>query len=399
MKKASIRITTFCCVVGMFGAFTGCNAETERIADSIASVNSVDSEIQAEPEMPDAETSKNFGDTITVTDHAGNVIEVPAEIDRIIVGDILPLASVLTVFFDNGDKIVGMAEGSMKAAENGLLGELYPEVLNAETDFIDGTSINIEEVVALEPDIFFYSANSPQIGEQLTQAGIPAIAISVNKWEYNTIETLNNWIDLLSQIFPENDKANTCREYSNEVYSMVQERVETIPEEEREQAFFLFQYSDSNITTSGKLFFGQFWADAMGAKNVGEELKTDNSIAVSMEQIYEWNPSLIFITNFTSAYPEDLYNNTIGEYDWSAIDAVTNQRVYKMPLGMYRSYTPGIDTPITLLWFAKTAYPDLFEDIDITQETKKYYQEIFDISLTDEQAESIFAPVSASSAY
>lgn len=392
MKKTSIRITALCCVVGMFNAFAGCNAE--NIADSISSLNSVDSEIQAEPKMPDSSD-----DTITVTDHAGNVIEVPAEIDRIIVGDILPLASVLTVFFDNGDKIVGMAEGSMKAAENGLLGELYPEVLNAQTNFIDGTSINIEEVVALEPDIFFYSANSPQIGEQLAQAGIPAIAISVNKWEYNTIETLNNWIDLLSQIFPENDKADICREYSNEVYSMVQERVETIPEEEREQAFFLFQYSDSNITTSGKLFFGQFWADAMGAKNVGEELTTDNSIAVSMEQIYEWNPSLIFITNFTSAYPEDLYNNTIGEYDWSAIDAVENQRVYKMPLGMYRSYTPGIDTPITLLWFAKTAYPNLFEDIDITQETKKYYQEIFDVSLTDEQAESIFAPVSASSAY
>ena len=155
MKKVSIKITALCCVLGMFGAFAGCNAETESIADSIASVNSVDSEVQIEPEMPDAETPENSGDTITVTDHAGNVIEVPTEIDRIIVGDILPLASVLTVFFDNGDKIVGMAEASMKAAENGLLGELYPEVLNAQTDFIDGTSINIEDVVALEPDIFF----------------------------------------------------------------------------------------------------------------------------------------------------------------------------------------------------------------------------------------------------
>ena len=149
MKKTSIKITALCCVLGMFGAFAGCNAETESIADSIASVNSVDSEIQAETEIPDmeipdAETQKNSGDTITVTDHAGNMIEVPTDIDRIIVGDILPLASVLTVFFDNGDKIVGMAEGSMKAAENGLLGELYPEVLDAKTDFIDGTSINIE---------------------------------------------------------------------------------------------------------------------------------------------------------------------------------------------------------------------------------------------------------------
>ena len=48
--------------------------------------------------------------------------------------------------------------------------------------------------------------------------------------------------------------------------------------------------------------------------------------------------------------------------------------VYKMPLGMYRSYTPGIDTPITLLWMAKTAYPARFEDIDVTQRAIDYYR-------------------------
>ena len=63
-----------------------------------------------------------------------------------------------------------------------------------------------------------------------------------------------------------------------------------------------------------------------------------------------------------------------------------------MPLGMYRSYTPGVDTPVTLLWMAKTAYPELFQDIDITQETKTYYKEVFGIELTDQQAASIFTP-------
>ena len=90
--------------------------------------------------------------------------------------------------------------------------------------------------------------------------------------------------------------------------------------------------------------------------------------------------------------PDDLYNNTVGVYDWSPIDAVENGRVYKMPLGMYRSYTPGADTPVTLLWLAKTAYPDRFADIDIIAETKAYYSEVFGVELTDEQAESIFEP-------
>jgi iron complex transport system substrate-binding protein len=113
-----------------------------------------------------------------------------------------------------------------------------------------------------------------------------------------------------------------------------------------------------------------------------------------MEQVYAWNPSLIFITNFTSAMPEDLAANAIGSDNWSAVDAVINGNVHKMPLGMYRSYTPGVDTPVTLLWLAKTAYPHLFEDIDIIQEAKTYYKEVFGIDLTPEQAASIFAPIS-----
>lgn len=73
--------------------------------------------------------------------------------------------------------------------------------------------------------------------------------------------------------------------------------------------------------------------------------------------------------------------------------------IRSVSLGMYRSYTPGIDTPITLLWLAKTAYPEKFGDIDITQETKDYYKEVFGIDLSDEQANSIFAPVAAASAF
>ena len=331
-------------------------------------------------------------DARVITDHDGFEVTLPRQIQRIVVCDILPLPSVLAVFFDSAEKIVGISGTSMNAAENSLLGQLYPEILEAETGFINGTTINAEELMKLQPDVVFYNASRKELGETLRKAGFPAVAISVNKWEYNCIETLNNWISLLSQLFPDNDKTETVETYSRKMYDLVQSRVRTIPEDQRERAFFLYQYSDTNLQTSGKLFFGQWWADAIGVKNVAEELSTDNSVSVNMEQIYAWNPSLIFISNFTTADEDSLYNNTVGTYNWSVVDAVQNQRVYKMPLGMYRSYTPGVDTPVTLLWLAKTAYPALFADIDIIQETKDYYQEVFGIALTDEQAASIFNP-------
>ncbi len=121
---------------------------------------------------------------------------------RIVVCDILPLPSVLSVFFDSAEKLVGIAPSSMSAAQNSLLSQLYPEILNAETGFMNGTDVNTEELMKLAPDVVFYSAMNPALGEKLQTAGFCAVAVSANKWEYDCIETLNNWIDLLSSDLP-----------------------------------------------------------------------------------------------------------------------------------------------------------------------------------------------------
>ncbi|MBR2342307.1 MAG: Fe3+-citrate ABC transporter substrate-binding protein, partial [Alphaproteobacteria bacterium] len=81
-------------------------------------------------------------------------------------------------------------------------------------------------------------------------------------------------------------KADAVQAYSEKIYKLVQERVAEIPQ--RERVLFLYQYSDTGIMTSGARFFGQWWADAIGAVNVAGELTTDNSVAVNMEQIYAW---------------------------------------------------------------------------------------------------------------
>lgn len=333
-------------------------------------------------------------DTITITDHNGNIVKLPKHINRIVVCDILPLPSVLAIFFDSAKKIVGMSEPSMTAAKNSLLSKLYPQILKAKTGFIKGSDVNVEELSSLKPDVVFYSASSKELGNKLRKSGFNAVAISVNKWGYNSIETLNQWISLLSKIFPDNDKAKVVKNYSDKTYNMVHKRVANISDSKHARLFFLFQYSPNSIVSSGNHFFGEWWAEAIGAVNVAKEISKDNAVQVNMEQIYKWNPNKIFITNFTTAQPKDLYNNTIGSYNWSAIKAIKDKQVYKMPLGMYRSYTPGVDTPITLLWMAKTIYPELFEDINITKEVKKYYKTVFGVNLTDKQADSIFKPVS-----
>ncbi len=334
------------------------------------------------------------GDTIIVTDHSGNEVVLPQEINRVVVTSIYPMPAALSMFLGSAEKLVGIHPVSMAAAQNSVLSKVFPEILNASTGFVQGSDINMEELIKLDPDVVIYSAGNKAEEELYKNAGIPAVGISATNWDYDVIKTYDEWINILGQMFPDHDKSQVVSDYSREIYDFVQERVKDIPEEERTRALFLFTYDETAIMTSGKHFFGQYWADASGAVNVAGVLDTEQSVEINMEQIYEWDPDVIYITNFTPAQPEDLYTNNIGGDDWSQVKAVKDERVYKMPLGSYRSYTPGVDTPLTLLWVAKTMYPDQFADIDMTQKVKEYYSQIFGIELTDEDVSKMYTPSS-----
>ena len=340
------------------------------------------------------EDSTEEGGERTIIDHAGNEVTLPEEIDRIVVTDTLPLPSVLSLYLDSAEKLVGISPVSMSAAKAGLLGELYPEILDADTSFFENSELNIESLLALEPDLVFYNAQNKELGESLTSAGLTAVAVSVTKWDYNAADTFDAWMDLLADIFPEEkEKAEAAKDYCEKVEETIQEKTGDLTDEEKKSVFFLFNYSDTALVTSGKNFWGQYWCDAINAVNVGEEIDAERSNAsVNMEQVYSWDPEIIFISNFTKAMPEDLYNNTIGDDDWSSVQAVKNEQVYKMPLGAYRTFTPGADTPMTLMWLAKTVYPDLFEDVDMTEEVETYYKEVYGIELTDDQVAQMYTP-------
>ena len=79
------------------------------------------SNTQDETQGP-GDTNPPESDVITVTDHLDNQVTVPADIERIAVVGVWPLPSVLTIFFNSAEKIVGMPEASLTAAQNGLLG-------------------------------------------------------------------------------------------------------------------------------------------------------------------------------------------------------------------------------------------------------------------------------------
>lgn len=126
-----------------------------------------------------------------------------------------------------------------------------------------------------------------------------------------------------------------------------------------------------------------------GAMSAAELASTQE---VSIEQIYEWNPEIILITNFTTLLPEDLLSNVLEGADWSHVTAVQKGNVYKFPLGMYRWCPPSSDAALSLQWVATKLQPELFADIDLNQEIKSYYKRFYGADLSDEDLQEIYNP-------
>ncbi|MDD6229550.1 MAG: ABC transporter substrate-binding protein [Lactimicrobium massiliense] len=373
--KLMKRICSIVLAVTMLaGCGTASTAKTTASASASASASAIPAEV-------------------TITDHADRTVTVPTDPEKVAILDIYPLPSLLTVYLNSADSIVAMEPVSMNAAKAGILSQLYPDILNVNTDIMNGDDVNMEALAALQPDVVFYNAAKKDEAQQLEDAGLTAVGISATKFNYDAIKTYQEWMSLLDQIYPDyaGKRGTQAGDYASQVYNDVQDKVKDVTD--KQKVLFLYQYDDTAMVTSSSKFFGQWWCDAVGAANVAQDVPADNMNAkITMEQVYEWNPDVIIITNFTKTTPDDLYNNAIGSDDWSSVKAVQDKRVYKMPLGVYRTYTPGIDTPLTLEWLAQAVYPDLFSDVDVASDVKDYYNKLFGVTLTDDQISAMYTP-------
>ena len=328
--------------------------------------------------------------TRVVVDHTGKEVRIPAKIERIVITGPWPLPSVYCLFEGAGDKLVGIHPGSMSAAKHSLLPRVAPGILKARTEFLKGDVLNSEELFELKPDVVFYRVEAAAHAKQLALTGIPAVGFSTALSGFDTIKTFESWVHLLGEVLQQEDRASGIVEYGRRTYDEIQDALNGVKGLERPRALILFNYGEGNIKTSGSNFYGQYWLESTGAINVASEL---SGVAdINMEQVYAWDPDIIYITNFSRHMPEDLYENAIPGHDWSTVRAVRERKVYKFPLGMYRWYPPASDTPLVLKWLAKKNQPELFADVDMDAEVRAYYKRFYNLDLTDEDLRNIFNP-------
>lgn len=331
----------------------------------------------------------------TITDQAGREIVIEKKYERVAMTSVRPVPAAYLAATGGIDELVGINPSSMVAAKSSMLAVLVPNILNLETGYVDGNETNVEELLKLKPEVAFcLNTNTDEIAA-LEAVGIRAVGMETNGTD--AIELFSDWAKLIGDVMGEEHQAGAIIDHSRNVAQKVKEIAATIPAGEKKKVMFLYLDDGNTIKVAGSDLYSQYWCESIGAINAAASVS--NVAVVNMEQIYQWNPDYIFITNFTETQPEDLYNNKYPGQDWGSVKAVRDGNVYKNPLGVYRWFTPTSDGALMLQWVAQKVYPDYYDYYNIEEEILNHYSQFYNYDLNDAELKLILNPLSDAGAY
>lgn len=319
----------------------------------------------------------------TIVDNMGVKVEnVPGvkNINRVAISS-PPLLSMYYAMVGDLSKVVAATPSALDNGKNGVFLDMAPELKDIDVECLAGTEVNVEEILNLKPDIGLYYAAKQ--GDVFKEANIPAVQF-MSEQIYNPFQTINDWALLMTEVMGTENEGKKIIAYGDEVLADVRKKASGIKEEDKLKGMIIHSYANGKISVGGSEFYADFWLTESGQVNVAGE--TVGPTQVSMEQIYKWNPDIIFIWTGPSA--QDIVDNKVQGDDWSKVSAVKNKQVYKIPCGVFAWYPVGSDVPLMMKWVAQAAYPEVY-NYDLRADVYDYYKMIYGYELSDSQLSKI----------
>lgn len=384
-----LRFKTSSLLLASMLLLTACvsNNNKDTAASSVVETTSEEAITAAEENETDSKADSGLSGTHMVVDHAGNRVEVPDKIERIVIDQIPILSTYMAYFEGSAPHIVGYSGSFKEIISETALKNIAPELLESSDTVYAQSDLNIEEIIKLKPDVIFYNANNKEHAQILASSGIPSIGFATVGADSpaDPIERYKQWLILLEEVFGEKGKMNGFIEAGDKIIEDVETRIENIPEDKRPSTMILFKLIDGVPQVAGKGVFGDYWLQHLGVKNVAEEAM--GFAQVSFEQIYEWNPQVLFLNGpgLLKLNRQDVIDNKVEGVDFSTIQAVKDNRVYNTTLGMWNWFTPNPDAPLVLAWLAYNTYPEEFADYPLETVIRDYYQNFYGYEMTDDE--------------
>ena len=297
--------------------------------------------------------------TVLIKDKLGRRIEVAVPVKRAVFISLYEFIPALGFW----NRVVGVNRWAFK---NTLLQRF--EQLRTIPPVGTGGDINIEAIMALEPDLVIVWIYKPQIVKFMEKRGLTVIAVYPE-----SLEELYQDVRLCGRLFAEEQRTEEVLSSMEGIFDVIRSRVSRIPEGKRRKVLWLW---GKPTTVNAGIGVQHDVIGLIGGINPAQQIKVKN-VDVSLEKIVVWNPDVIFIWGSAKYGPQDLIKSS----QWAAVKAMKEGRVYKAP--SWSTWSPRL--ALIALWMAQKTYPEFFSDVCVRCLADGFYRKVFGIPFDPEE--------------
>ena len=257
--------------------------------------------------------------------------------------------------------------------DNPWLARIVPEISNLPTPFSRPAGVSTEALLATKPDLVtLWQGNEPFVN-RLEALGIPVLQMG-----YSTPEEMKAAIRQLAQALghEETARGEDLIAYYERNLQRVASALRDPPERDRPRVYYA---SIAPLYTEGGKSMVNAWIEAAGGINVAARGGLQGDGQVHLEEVVKWDPEIIVTLDAAGRQA------ILDDPRWRTISAVRNRRVLVNPKGINAWCTRAAEAALQVLWAAKTFHPELFPDLDMAGETRRFYRQFYAYELSDEE--------------
>ncbi len=260
----------------------------------------------------------------------------------------------------------------------------YPELKDIPTAPFSVVP-DVERLLKLKIDLVFYPKGHVNI-DKVTEAGIPAVCPFNDKFMPSTMAEYTSEFEKQVLFFGDilgpdaRVRAEKYCRYLEGITARISAITSKIPESHKPRVYY-GKMADL-YSTQGNNTIMRWYTELAGGIYLPKKLEKYFAV-VNMEKIVAWDPDIILL-GMNGSFDSATTNATFRE-----LRAAKSGRVYKVPAGIFYWDMTSCETALLPLFLAKKFHPALFKDWDIIREMRKFYAEIYGITLTEQDAERI----------
>lgn len=235
-------------------------------------------------------------ETRTVVDATGAEVEVPAHPKRIAVPAMV-LPNIVYALQGNAENIVSIPPAAYSGWEMSILKDLAPELEDVDTTMVnDDFSVNVEALADADIDLVLNWDSETDQAEQLKALGIPCVLVSSAK----DMDGLKNLVTMLGDALNCEDRAKQATDWYDETmdyFDSKADEVAALSEDEMPRVLHFQRVHEMTCFTGG---INTYITTLEGGQNF---TLPEDITEPSMESILEYDPEIIFISNFDDVTP------------------------------------------------------------------------------------------------